>query len=108
MNNQLNVWYDPAYDGDPKLKKDMRLAGQEQSVKFRRCSALRSGSRSLGGGLQSLISATNRHIGYETVYLPLGIVADTPFHIQGDEIIIDQSLYFSFYYVLGSQQRHLN
>ena len=25
-----------------------------------------------------------RHLGYERVYLPLGKVADTPFHIQGD------------------------
>ena len=27
-----------------------------------------------------------RHLGYEGVYLPLGKVADTPFHIQGDDL----------------------
>ena len=27
-----------------------------------------------------------RHRGYERVYLPLGKVADTPFHIQGDDM----------------------
>ena len=27
-----------------------------------------------------------RHLGYERVYLPLCQVADTPFHIQGDEL----------------------
>ena len=29
-----------------------------------------------------------RPFGYERVYLPLSIVADTPFHIQGDDIIL--------------------
>ena len=29
---------------------------------------------------------TNRPLGYERVYLPLYEVADTPIHIQGDEI----------------------
>ena len=28
----------------------------------------------------------NRPLGYERVYLPLCKVADTPFHIQGDEM----------------------
>ena len=28
-----------------------------------------------------------RTLGYERVYLPLGKVADTPFHIQGDEYV---------------------
>ena len=27
-----------------------------------------------------------RHLEYERVYLPLGKVADTPFHIQGDYV----------------------
>ena len=31
-------------------------------------------------------SAINRHPGYERVYLTLYKVADTPFHIQGDDI----------------------
>ena len=30
---------------------------------------------------------TYRPFGYERVYLPLYKVADTPFHIQGDDII---------------------
>ena len=29
----------------------------------------------------------NRPLGYERVYLPLCQVADTPFHIQGDDIM---------------------
>ena len=29
-----------------------------------------------------------RHLGYERVYLPLYEVADTPFHIQGDELCL--------------------
>ena len=29
-----------------------------------------------------------RHLGYERVYLPLYQVADTPFHIQGDDMIL--------------------
>ena len=32
------------------------------------------------------IWVTFRHLGYERVYLPLGKVADTPFHIQGDDL----------------------
>ena len=31
----------------------------------------------------------DRPFGYETVYLPLGKVADTPFHIQVDELCHD-------------------
>ena len=31
------------------------------------------------------IYSIRRHFGYERVYLPLYKVADTPFHIQGDE-----------------------
>ena len=30
----------------------------------------------------------DRLLGYERVYLPLGKVADTPFHIQGDDMYI--------------------
>ena len=33
-----------------------------------------------------IYSSIDRHLGYERVYLPLYQVADTPFHIQGDEI----------------------
>ena len=33
-----------------------------------------------------LITNTNRPLGYERVSLPIYKVADTPFHIQGDEI----------------------
>ena len=29
-----------------------------------------------------------RSLGYERVYLPLCQIADTPFHIQGDDIMI--------------------
>ena len=29
-----------------------------------------------------------RPLGYERVYLPLYKVADTPFHIQGDDIVV--------------------
>ena len=32
------------------------------------------------------VNKTNRHLEYQRVYLPLCKVADTPFHIQGDEI----------------------
>ena len=32
-----------------------------------------------------------RPLGYERVYLPLRKVADTPFHIQGDELFKDSS-----------------
>ena len=28
------------------------------------------------------------HLGYESVYLPLHKVADTPFHIQGGDVLV--------------------
>ena len=31
--------------------------------------------------------ASRRYIGYERVYLTLREVADTPFHIQGDDVL---------------------
>ena len=34
-----------------------------------------------------------RHLEYERVYLPLGKVVDTPFPIQGDDMLKDKSLY---------------
>ena len=33
-----------------------------------------------------------RHLGYERVYLPLYKVADTPFHIQGDDVSTQNDL----------------
>ena len=36
----------------------------------------------------TIYSAAYRSLGYERVYLPLCKVADTPFHIQGDDILI--------------------
>ena len=33
-----------------------------------------------------ILMATIRPLGYESVYLPLCEVTDTPFHIQGDEL----------------------
>ena len=39
------------------------------------------------------ILLTIRPLGYERVHLPLGKVADTPFHIQGDEFIVDIKIY---------------
>ena len=37
-----------------------------------------------------------RLFGYERVYLPLCKVADTPFHIQGDDIFYIQSTIYIF------------
>ena len=37
-------------------------------------------------GSKFTIWCTSRPLGYERVYLPLYKVADTPFHIQGDEV----------------------
>ena len=46
------------------------------------------------------LQATNRPLGYERVYLPLCKVADTPFHIQGDEIFpIEKTLYLQMSYL---------
>ena len=39
----------------------------------------------------------NRHLGYERVYLPLREVADTPFHIQGDDILYLYTCIFMSY-----------
>ena len=41
----------------------------------------------LGHRLEHFLSGSC-YLGYERVYLPLGNVADTPFHNQGDEVII--------------------
>ena len=38
-----------------------------------------------GKGLTETQTPTRRLLGYERVYLTLSKVADTPFHIQGDE-----------------------
>ena len=41
----------------------------------------------INGHFSFIFSWTNRLLGYERVYLPLCEVADTPFHIQGYEIM---------------------
>ena len=38
-----------------------------------------------------------RPLGYERVYLPLYKVADTPFHIQRDDIMLTLRLYLNFH-----------
>ena len=42
-----------------------------------------------------------RPLGYERVYLPLYKVADTPFHIQGDDLLwaVDEGFSISFMYL---------
>ena len=45
-----------------------------------------------------LCSCLYRHLGYERVYLPLGKVADTPFHIQGDDILLKGCPQLAQYY----------
>ena len=50
------------------------------------------GSRSTIIGVGSVgRMASYRYLGYERMYLPLGKVADTPFHIQGGQIIGSRS-----------------
>ena len=39
-------------------------------------------------GTYVFVFANYRHLGYERVYLPLGKVADAPFHIQGDVMLL--------------------
>ena len=41
------------------------------------------------GTVHPKLCTINRPFGYKRVYLPLCIVADTPFYIQGDEIILE-------------------
>ena len=36
----------------------------------------------------------SRRLGYEIVYLPLCEVADTPFHIQGDDLFAVDYIFF--------------
>ena len=52
-------------------------------MKDKVCLAAKNVFLKLKGKLQQLL--TFRPTGYERVYLPLYKVADTPFHIQGDE-----------------------
>ena len=43
-----------------------------------------------------------RTLGYERVYLPLQEVADTPFHIQGDDLIHIRWIIIIYYILIGS------
>ena len=40
---------------------------------------------------------TRRHLGYERVYLEPREVADTPFHIQGDDVLLLNMLKMQFF-----------
>ena len=55
-------------------------------------------TRKLKGGISSkIVRLPCRNLGYERVYLPLYKVADTPFHIQGDDVFLFK-LYKSKYF----------
>ena len=40
----------------------------------------------------------SRHLGHERVHLPLGKVADVPFHIQNDEVFVKEMNFCSYFY----------
>ena len=48
---------------------------------------------------------SNRPFGYERVYLPLWKVADTPFHIQGDEMY-QSNIHLYVCFLLGYMVQH--